>query len=377
MHIAVDISMLEVPGSGISRYIKCLLPLMIKQSDNRHHWLLYGRTPPSASYADLPNVTCRSDYFPNNIGRISSLFSSQTIWGNIDKPDVYWSPAHRLPWLLPKQTASAVTIHDLCWLKEPKTMRRITYYLDRFFMPRSLASATEIIAISQSTAEDIKLYFNASVGKKVSVATEGGAHMPAPLPLARLKSFGIEMPYVLFVGSFEPRKNLARLLQAFQRTISQTGVEIKLVMVGAASWGQHSVQNDVAVLGITDKVIVLDKVDDQILSTLYRHAQCLAAPSLLEGFCLPVVEAMSFGTPVLASISSAFPEVVGQGGVFVDPLDVDSIASGLSRLLTDEDLRRELGEHALRHSSNFSWEQAGLATLNILEHAYETKSRTV
>ena len=375
MRIAVDISMLEVPGSGIARYVKCLLPLMIKQSEGRHEWLLYGRTRPSADYAHLPNVICRSDYLPRDIGRIASLFSSQIVWGNIDQPDIYWSPAHRLPWILPYKTATAVTVHDLCWLKQPKTMRRVTYYLDRLLMPRSLASTQQIIAISDSTAEDIKLYFDEEVGKKVSVATEGGAHMPPPLPITRLEDFGIEAPYVLFVGSFEPRKNLARLLQAFQSMIKQSDTGTILVLVGGASWGQNSVKNDVSALGIADKVIILDHVDDQVLSTLYRHAQCLAAPSLLEGFCLPVAEAMSFGTPVLASMSSAFPEVVGQGGVLVDPLSVESIADGLSKLVTDADLRRELAENARKHASGFSWERAGLATLKVLENAHENKMR--
>jgi len=146
-----------------------------------------------------------------------------------------------------------------------------------------------------------------------------------------------------------------------------------LVLVGGASWGQNSVKSDIAALGIAGKVLVLDNVDDQVLSTLYRHAQCLAAPSLLEGFCLPAAEAMSLGTPVLASMSSAFPEVVGQGGVLVDPLSVDSIAEGLTRLVTNEELRRELGAYALQHSRGFSWERAGLATLKILENAHASK----
>jgi len=375
MRIAVDISMLEIPGSGIARYINCLLPLMIKQSEGRHDWLLYGRICPSEDYAHLPNVTCRSDYLPRDIGRIASLFVSQVVWGNIDKPDVYWSPAHRLPWLFPRKTATTVTVHDLCWLKQPETMRRVTYYLDRFLMPRSLKATQQIIAISQSTADDIRLHFDEAVSTKVSVATEGGAHMPAPLPFAHLRNLGIEMPYVLFVGSFEPRKNLARLLQAFQRVLDRSGAQITLVLVGAASWGRNSVRSDVETLGIKDKVIILDHVDDQVLSTLYRHAQCLAAPSLLEGFCLPVAEAMSFGTPVLASVSSAFPEVVGRGGLLVDPLDVESIADGLGRLVTNEDLRRELGEHALRHASSFSWDRAGLATLKILESAHKNQTQ--
>lgn len=373
MRIAVDISMLDVPGSGIARYIKCILPVMIEQSKGRHHWLLYGRRVPPADFTRLPNVTCRADYLPRDLGRIASLFISQVIWGRIDKPDVYWSPAHRLPWVLPPKTKATVTVHDLCWMKQPHTMRRVTYYLDRLLMPRSLVLAKQIIAISESTAKDIKLYFDESTGQKVSVATEGGAHMPPPLPPAKLKDFGIEKPYVLFVGSFEPRKNLARLLHAFKHVLQRSETGVILVIVGAASWGRGSLKSDIVALDLVEKVMVLDNVDDQILSTLYRNAQCLAAPSLLEGFCLPVAEAMSFGTPVLASVSSAFPEVVGQGGVLVEPLDINSIAEGLHRLITDENLRRELSIHALKHSSRFSWDRAGLATLKILEQALETQ----
>jgi glycosyltransferase involved in cell wall biosynthesis len=367
--------MLHVAGSGISRYLGCILPILIGSSEGRHHWLLYGRGLPSLPYAKMPHVSFRSDHLPHNAGRIASLFLSQVAWARIDQPDVYWSPAHRLPWSLPKKTAAVVTIHDLCWLKQAETMRWTTYHLDRLLMPRSLAIAKQIIAISASTGADIRNHFGDHIGEKVSVTTEGGTHMPPPFPSTHLKAMGIEKPFVLFVGSLEPRKNLPRLLQAFQCMLRRSGADILLVVAGATSWGRSSIAAEIAALRVMDRVLILQNLDDQMLSTLYQNALCLAAPSLLEGFCLPVVEAMSFGTPVLASASSAFPEVVGQGGLLVDPLSVSSISDALFRLVTDEGLRRDLGRLALQQSAAFSWESAGAATLELLERAGEEGRR--
>ena len=183
--------------------------------------------------------------------------------------------------------------------------------------------------------------------------------MPAPgeRPVAE--------PYVLAVGTVEPRKNLARLFEAFARVPGPT----RLVLAGGRGWGTQAPEAMAARAGIAERFTWLGGVDDRTLSTLYRHAALLAMPSLYEGFGLPILEALSHGTPVLHGDASSMPEVAGEAGLAVDARSVDSIAEGLARMLGDERLRETLAARAAAQAAKFSWGRAARETLAVFEEA--------
>jgi glycosyltransferase involved in cell wall biosynthesis len=156
----------------------------------------------------------------------------------------------------------------------------------------------------------------------------------------------IEYPYVLFVGTPEPRKNLPRLITAMN-LLSERGFPHRLVIAGGGGWGHVAIDHRSAQL--------MGRVGDRELLSLYAHADCLALPSLHEGFGLPAVEAMAAGTPVVAGNKGALPEVVGGAGILVDPYDVAAIAAGIERAISE---RKQLAPPGRARANQFTWERA-------------------
>jgi len=183
--------------------------------------------------------------------------------------------------------------------------------------------------------------------------------------LARL---GIERPYVLFVGTLQPRKNLARVLEAFGSVVAR-GLPHRLVLVGQRGWLADPIFAAVQASepAARERIHLTGYLADDDLPLVYTGADALIFPSLYEGFGLPALEAMACGTPVLTSDTSSLPEVVGEAALTVDPLDTAAIAAGLERLATDEPLRRELRGRGLARAARFTWRRAAERTLAVLE----------
>jgi glycosyltransferase involved in cell wall biosynthesis len=179
----------------------------------------------------------------------------------------------------------------------------------------------------------------------------------------------------LFVGTLEPRKNLARLLEAFSRLKPNEAGGAVLAVAGGAGWGGVDVDDLILKWGLQGRVRKLGYVSDQQLATLYAHALFLAMPSLYEGFGLPLLEAMSRGVPVLTSDISSMPEVAGDAGVLVSPHDVDSIAKGMATLLGDAAFRLELASRAVDSAFRFNWDRAAQETMNTFEEAIAVRKQ--
>ena len=235
--------------------------------------------------------------------------------------DLLHCPTNRAP-LTRGTPPLVVTIHDLVSLRFPETMASWNRSYLRRTLPRVAAAADRVIAVSSDTANDLERLLGVP-HSRIRVVPNG----------IQARFFGtpsveppVSPPYILFVGTIEPRKNLPRLVEAHELFRRRGRVE-KLVIVGAPGW------NDVRV----DRTAVelLGRVSDEALHALYGSASCLVIPSLHEGFGVPVVEAMAAGCPVVAASAGALPEVCGDAAVMVDPLDPRSIAAGIERALED------------------------------------------
>jgi glycosyltransferase involved in cell wall biosynthesis len=244
-------------------------------------------------------------------------------------------------------------------------MRPLGQLLDRIMMPLSVARADLVLAISQSTADQLVEYWSCMEGK-VRVITPGVTKLPEPMQLGRWSAPIEAKRFFLFVGTLEPRKNLARLLSAHALGIRSNTYWPPLVIVGGDGWGAGSIGKLVARLGIRDKVLILGRVSDRELATLYANALVLLMPSLYEGFGFPLIESMALGTPAIASNVSSMPEVLGDAGILVDPLSVDSIFHGMAAFIKDGSLSGRLGSRARVQASQFSWDSAADQTLAAL-----------
>jgi glycosyltransferase involved in cell wall biosynthesis len=262
--------------------------------------------------------------------------------------DIYHCPSARAP-LRRGKPPTVVTIQDLASFHYPETLTRWTRLYERRTVPHVARAADMIIATSSDAANDIEaiLKIPSSKIRVVPLAVEAKFFRPeaGPAPFS--------FPYVLFVGSAQPRKNLRRLAEAVTR-VSQRHRDLRLVIAGADGWGNEA--------NLGPNVVLAGKVDDDQLLSLYRHARCAALVSLHEGFGLPVLEAMAAGTAVVASNVAALPEVSGGAAVLVDPLSVAAIADGIEDAIARRDSLIAVGEI---HSAQFTWERTAELTLAV------------
>lgn len=373
MKVGVDARLLSRPLTGIGRYTLEMCQALCKIESISLY--LYSPSPiDDRVVSQLPNAKVKVANWNNGVLRQLWSESLLPFWANQDKVDVFWGPAHRLPNFLPKKALKIVTIHDLVWKHASETMSIFTRILERFFMPLAIHNADHIIADSNATATAIDEAFNVDP-KIISVVLLGISLADKAEPFENLRNNNIDGPYFLFVGTLEPRKNLTRLLEAYSNLSDTLKAETSLVIAGGKGWGGVDVKKTIADLGLEAHVYVLGYVDESTLATLYAHALFLAMPSIYEGFGLPLVEAMAHGTPVLTSNNSSMPEVAGNAGLLVNPLDTNSIKNGLEQLLTDTSLRNSLAHNTQKQITLFNWDNAAHQLASTFENALREKGK--
>lgn len=260
-------------------------------------------------------------------------------------------------------TPSVLTVHDLSFFREPAWFRweRALYY--RQASRRSIRRAARIIAVSKATALDLEAILHVP-GERISIIPNGCDPVFRPDPSGEEEALrtkmGLPKRFVLFVGTVEPRKNIPRLIEAFDRIAAD--IPQDLVIAGRDGWKTAPVYAALAAMQHRDRVHRVDFVPPGDLPALMRLPDAFLFPSLYEGFGLPPIEAMASGTPVLVGNTSSLPEVAGDAAVFVDPLDTASIAAGIVRVSTDDALRDSLREKGLLQARGYRWERAAAET---------------
>ncbi|MCC6068775.1 glycosyltransferase family 4 protein [Ferrovum sp. PN-J185] len=373
MKVGIDARLLTEPITGIGRYT-----YEICKNISRSDIILKVYTPstiPTNVVNELGKSLVRSS---NKFGRINRMIWSQTClprWASLDQIDVYWGPTHRIPENLSNKIARVVTIHDLVWKYASETMRPLSRFVESILMPRALKSSDLIVTVSESTAQGI-INIYPFLKQKIRVIHLGISTFPKAGSIQDVSNQGIYSPFFLFVGTLEPRKNLQRLLEAYADLSHDLKNKYKFVIVGGKGWGGVNVGSLIEKYQLSDYVTVLGYVNDQLLATLYENASFLAMPSIYEGFGLPIVEAMSFGLPILTSNRSSMPEIAGDAGVLVDPYSVDSIREGLIKLINFENNLLNLSKRAKVLSKNFSWQKASNELVNVFSEAIEIRKST-
>jgi len=261
------------------------------------------------------------------------------------------------------------TIYDCTFVTHPES--HLAANVEHCLRGTRLAieRADALIAISESTRRDLIERMGAPPDRIVVTqlaADPGLARVTDPIRLEQVRRrYALPERFVLSLGAMEPRKNLARLLEAFVALSPAVRKDVTLVVAGAQGWLNDSIHEQVQKLGLGESVHFAGYIEEEDLAAVYSLATVFAYPSLWEGFGLPVLEAMACGTPVLTSSVSSLPEVAGDAAVLVPPNDVDAIAEGLGRLLEDDALRRRLSERGYRRASGFSWERCARETLAV------------
>ncbi len=371
VRIGVDARNLTIAMTGIGRYV---LEMCRHLALRGHDLVLYLPEKAHPGYTAIDWAELRTSPHPGAVRRL--------IWGQGALPrlaardgvDVFWGPSHRLPRRLDPAIARVVTIHDLTWRHAPSSMRWRGLLADSLLMRGAVAAADRIAADSAATAEAVAAAFPAS-RPRIRTVHPGlsaiAAEPSGPSPI--LSRLGVGAPYILFVGTLEPRKNLKRLLGAYASLPQEVRARLPLVLAGGQGWGFTDPSRIARRLGIAHSVRLTGYVDDAELHALYRGARFLAMPSLYEGFGLPIIEANAAGIPVLTSNTSSMPEVAGDAAILVDPLDVTSIAAGLARLACDDGEHARLAARARANAARFDWARSAAAMESVFEEAILTR----
>lgn len=365
MRIAIDASRSTVEHrTGTEHYSRQLIYHLIERNDmlaQPHDFTLYFRDQPA------PDLFPPSEYVQERVLPFARLWThlrfAQALYAT--RPDVTFVPAHTLPLFLPGR--AVVTVHDLGYQHFPEahTPSQLRY-LD-WSTRHSARRATAILADSQATADDLQAVYQIDA-EKIHVVYPG-VERPQDTGDWRLFSkYQLPLSYFLFIGTLQPRKNIQRIIAAFDMwQAANPDKDIGLVLAGKEGW-----LFDANWLADVENVRVTGYIDEDDKGSLLRQATALIFPSLYEGFGFPVLEAMHMGTPVIASHTSSLPELVGEAGILVDPLSVVEIAASLDLVADNVTLRRKLSAKGIAQASGFTWERTAAQTLAILEQAAQS-----
>jgi glycosyltransferase involved in cell wall biosynthesis len=377
VHVVVDARYVSRHQSGIGHYTQRLLAALAAVDRRNRYTCVVVRDGVVPRVDDDPARFSRWETrvsYDNHITGDLWLLAYAPLRLRRLRADVYHGPAVFLPFIkLGYRTV--VTIHDLVSFLFPETVPR-KYSLYMRLMTRMAArSADRIIAVSRATRDDLTGLL-AVPAAKISVIHEAvGPEFAAPVaPEARAavaRRYGLRSPYCLFVGNLEPRKNLARLIEAFARlTARRTGRDgPQLVLAGTRGWLYGGIFRAVEAHGLRDDIVFTGYVPPADLPALYAGAACFVFPSLYEGFGLPVLEAMATGIPVVAARAGAIPEVAGDAALLVDARRSGELADAIASLLADAPLRAELAARGRERARHFTWESVARATLAVYESA--------
>ncbi|HKP54198.1 MAG TPA: glycosyltransferase family 1 protein [Chloroflexia bacterium] len=356
------------------------------------------RTDPTASFVAFvgngdipPDVTAN---MPRNLKLSRSRFPTgrapvRIAWEQLVLPfaaarmklDLLHCPVSVRPFISPCPVV--ITIHDLIFLRYPKSYHPAKQFYLRAMSRWSAKHARHIIAVSEATRQDAIEMLGVSPCR-VTTIHNGVGEQFIPLPSEEIEHFrqqhDLSGRTILYLGTLEPRKNITLLLDAFKEIEARPEyADVKLIIGGSKGWYYDEIFATAERLGLTgtDRVRFLGRVPDEELPLWYNVADVFAYPSLYEGFGLPPLEAMSCGTPVVVSNTSALPEVVGDAGLLLNPEDAAGWATAFMDLLNNRAIAQELAARGLRQAQKFNWQRAAEETLQVYRKALSHRNRKV
>ena len=264
-------------------------------------------------------------------------------------PEVLFVPAHTVPFIHPRRTI--VTIHGLEYEFCPQAYSWYERWYMRISIRCSCRWAQMVVCVSENTKRDVMRLYGV-VAQKIRVISEG-YNQEIGNPKSQIENRSI--PYVLFIGRLEERKNVARIIEAFEILKRTYRIPHELVLVGKPGYGYEKICAKIHNLQSNIPICELGYVSEEEKWSLLRGADVFVFPTLYEGFGIPILEAQAAGTPVVTSNTSSLPEVAGDGAVYVNPESAESIAEGVWRVLSDPDLRNGIIEKATQNLSRFGW----------------------
>jgi glycosyltransferase involved in cell wall biosynthesis len=367
---------------GIGWYTHELVQRMAKMYPETEIHLLFDRQP-GAQFNYGPNVHAHVLYPSARRPILWYLWFEFAVPAALRriKPDVFFSPDNYLS--LNTKVPTVLACHDLLPFSYPEGIPPVSRWYYQHFWPKYLRKAQHIIAVSETTRREAIQRFQLAEEQITTIyngCREGFMPIEAFSRLRQISHLGPPQPipslaqanYFLAAGSIHPRKNLVRLISAFDIFKEQTGLPHQLVIAGRMAWQHDAVGEALKRSKYRADILLTGYVSDDDLQSLTRNACASVYVSLMEGFGLPILEAMQSGVPVLTSNASCMPEIAANAALLVDPNDTEAIAMGLARIAQDDFLRKQLIEFGLQRAKDFSWDSAAEQLFHILVQTANT-----
>lgn len=364
MKIAFDVSpMINSHKSGVGYCTYGFVKTMVSQYDNSYILNYISKPKYKENLNTLiggKKVKINSFCFKNSVYKVASTFLPIPYGAFFkDSADI----THFFNYYLPPgvKGKKIVTVHDMAYKRFPETVRFKTRKMLDLSLKKSVNRADLIITVSEFSKQEILSFFP-QCARKIEVVYNGVdlnvfRPMSDQVMIEKVKrKYNIEGEFLLYLGTIEPRKNIERLLEAYSLIKKKLRDYPKLVLAGGKGWLDSGIFRTLEKLKLKDNVVFSGYVSDEDVPVLMNAARAFLFPSIYEGFGMPPLEAMACGVPVLTASVASLPEVVGDAAVLVDPFSVDSISSGMEKIISDEKLRTQLSQKGKERAQLFSWE---------------------
>lgn len=372
MRIGIDCRTILNPHSGeragVGHYVEGLVTALIERFPDEEFVLYFDYRIGDIAGFVRPNVQVKHFPFSQYGKYLSFGYSHMLITAYLLKEglDVLHVPAGSIPLTYPKKVV--YTVHDLAIFKHPEWFPS-SFISRSVLVPQTLRKADNLIAVSNSTAKDLRQLFNIK-HQKISVIHHGFDVQKIPLKrrvTETIEKYKLPKRYVLFVGTIEPRKNVEGLMRAFVALQEKNPALADVVLVIAGQEGYHSehVMQTLMALKAKRSIRYIGYVTHNEKVELLRHASAFVFPSFYEGFGLPILEAMALGVPVIASKTTSMPEIAERAALYIDPTSTTDITRGLREVLTKPDVAKRLHEAGPKQAAKFSWERCADQTMAV------------
>lgn len=371
IRIGIDVTSAVAQGAGIGRYTRELVQALVRLDSKPSYCLFSARAPKLTVVADplpeAPNVEYRETWLSEKWlyrmwYRLHLPISVQRFTGEIDvfhSPDFVLPPVGDIP--------SVLTIHDLSFIHYPEAFTpSLLKYLNNV-VPSSVARVNHVLADSLATKNDLIDIWQVP-NEKVTVVYSGVNSSFRPVTdkeridhLRKKYELG-DNPYILSVGTLQPRKNYEMLMRAFKPVADS--YDHQLIIAGGHGWMYEQIQKEIDQQGLGQRIRLIGFVEDQDLPALYSQASLFVFPSLYEGFGIPVLEAMACGVPAISSDSSSLPEVAGDAGLLISPVNQELWSKSIIQLLNDSARRTKMVAAGYLQARKFSWRKAAEQVLD-------------
>lgn len=373
MIIGIDIRPMAGLRTGIQEYTEQLLAHLIPLAPEHKFKLFFSsfRTAvPNRPWMHAPNVEVVNRKIPNNLlFFLNSILGYPRIDDLIGGADVFFSP-HFFLASLSSQCRRVTTFHDLSYVRFPEFFTWRKHWWHNVEMnPRKQAKFSDkIIAVSESTKKDLEFYYHIDPANINVIPLGINKFEPVQEDIIYFKNINhIPSRYVLYLGTIEPRKNIKGLVRAFNILKEKIGFEdVELIIIGKKGWKFKEILSEIESSPFKSMIRYLGHIPDEERALYYSGATVFVYPSFFEGFGSPVLEAMSYGVPVITSTNSSLPSVSGGAGLLIDPYNISDLAEAMTTLMFDSVIHARMSKIGLERSSLYNWNKVSQKTLDLL-----------